>query len=383
MNTIFYLVALSLICIYALLVLRWALAWVIYPERKNSESTGNPVRISVIVPVRNEAVNIENCMKSLTKQIYPPEGFEIIISDDESTDDTIRIVQEFINEKKSKSPFRLLTATSGMTSGKKAALQRAIQEASGELIVTTDADCTFQTTWLTSIAACYKETDASMITGFVRLQPFHSLMEMLQSLEFLSLSGTGAVSVILQKPLMCNGANLAFSKEAFINAGGYEYGGKVPSGDDTFLMLQLAAKRQGSVVFNKDPGSVVTSVPTKGFLPLVSQRKRWASKISSYREGYIKRTGIFFFLVNFVMITTIVSGLINTWSWKSIIIFWIMKSFADFLFLVPMIFFARQRQLLLLFLPAVFIYPIYAVAGMFLTMGIKQYRWKGRTYNPQ
>jgi chlorobactene glucosyltransferase len=44
--------------------------------------------ISLIIPVRDEMAVIDRCLKSYTQQAYPPEKFEIVVVDDQSTDGT-------------------------------------------------------------------------------------------------------------------------------------------------------------------------------------------------------------------------------------------------------------------------------------------------------
>src|SRR5574338_1639336 len=55
---------------------------------------------SVVVAVRNEEKNILRCLGALDKLIYPEGKLEIIISDGHSTDATLRIIDEFIENKK-------------------------------------------------------------------------------------------------------------------------------------------------------------------------------------------------------------------------------------------------------------------------------------------
>ncbi len=50
-------------------------------------------RVTVIVPARNEALNIEACLTSLQRQDYPSTQLQIIAVDDRSTDDTAEIVR--------------------------------------------------------------------------------------------------------------------------------------------------------------------------------------------------------------------------------------------------------------------------------------------------
>ncbi len=376
-NFLFY-YSLLMAAVYFLMVVRWIFAWLLYQLPKPNSNAKNAIKITVIIAVRNEEQVITNCLHVLNAQNYP--NLEIIISDDFSEDATCKIVKAFLQQNTvDHQLFRLVEAMAGDRQGKKGALERAIKLASGELILTTDADCTMSNEWVSTFVACYHLTGASMITGFVRLDPGTTFMDKFQALEFLSLSGTGAASVMLQKPLMCNGANLCFLKSEFEKSGGYNYGGALSSGDDTFLMLAMA--RTGKVVFNNRSGSIVTSKPVQDFQQLIAQRKRWASKVQFYKEGYIKRTGIVMVLVNLLLLLLIPLGFLHIITWQNVLMIWLIKATADFIFLFLITRFARQQKLLLLFLPAVLMYPLYSLVGIFGASGKVKYSWKGREYS--
>lgn len=53
-------------------------------------------RVSILVPARNEADHIEECVRSLIGQSY--EKLEVLVLDDQSTDETPAIVQRIIDE---------------------------------------------------------------------------------------------------------------------------------------------------------------------------------------------------------------------------------------------------------------------------------------------
>jgi chlorobactene glucosyltransferase len=53
--------------------------------------------VTVVVPVRNESANIVGCVRSLLSQRYPASRFDVIVVDDESTDDTAYLVQSLFD----------------------------------------------------------------------------------------------------------------------------------------------------------------------------------------------------------------------------------------------------------------------------------------------
>ncbi len=367
------------IAAYVIMIFRWNFAWLGFRNEKTNNSMQTSITVSIVVAVRNEAENIHNLLTYLFNQHYPTELLTIIISNDFSDDSTAEIVKDFISNSELNGPkIVFLNNSIGDEAGKKAAIERAINNSTSELIITTDADCRMGERWVSSVVQLYRTTNAHMITGFVRISPAKSVFEKFQSLEFLSLSGTGATSVIRKKPLMCNGANLAFTKAAFIASGGYAYGKDVASGDDTFLMLKMAQNHPQKIVFNKNKDGIVSTKAVSDFSSLVSQRIRWASKVKNYKENYIKNTGIFIFSINSILICLIFFCLFGWVSLQTALVFWGIKAFADFCFLFNISTFAHQRHLLLLFLPAVILYPFYSTAGILPAILNKGYIWKGR-----
>ena len=57
-------------------------------------------KLSIIIPFRNEAHTIINCLKGITEQDFPKELTQIILVDDSSEDNTTQIAESFLKEKK-------------------------------------------------------------------------------------------------------------------------------------------------------------------------------------------------------------------------------------------------------------------------------------------
>src|SRR5690606_38865489 len=88
---------------------------------------------------------------------------------------------------------------------KKAAVQKGVELAGGELLVFTDGDCRVQPGWLRAFAYAFATQQPKFISGPVSFHQTHSLFERMQLVEFASLIGIGAASIQLHKPNMCNG----------------------------------------------------------------------------------------------------------------------------------------------------------------------------------
>jgi cellulose synthase/poly-beta-1,6-N-acetylglucosamine synthase-like glycosyltransferase len=83
-----------LFILYSNLIFYYWKNWESLPEFKKSLQTAT-IKISIIIPARNEEQNIGQLLKRLQNQTYPSHLFEIIVVDDHSTDRTREIVQQF------------------------------------------------------------------------------------------------------------------------------------------------------------------------------------------------------------------------------------------------------------------------------------------------
>ncbi|MDP8233113.1 MAG: glycosyltransferase, partial [Candidatus Zophobacter franzmannii] len=96
--------------------------------------------VSVCIAARNESENLRKLLTALVNQTYSNKLFEVLIADDDSTDNSRDIIRSFAD----KYPFiKLLEVKDRLEviSPKKNALTRAIAQTTGEIILTTDADC--------------------------------------------------------------------------------------------------------------------------------------------------------------------------------------------------------------------------------------------------
>lgn len=98
--------------------------------------------VSILVPARNEADHIEECVRSLIGQKY--EQLEVLVLDDQSTDETPAIVQHIIDELPPEQRGRLHLLRSNPLPegwiGKNFACTQLMQQAQGEYLIFTDAD---------------------------------------------------------------------------------------------------------------------------------------------------------------------------------------------------------------------------------------------------
>ncbi len=254
---------------------------------------------TVVVAARNEEENILRCLESLDKIIYPAEKLEIIIVDDNSTDNTGKIIDNFIS---GKSKFKKIKAKKeiGKLKGKTNALANAIEIAQGEIILTTDADCAVSPTWV-STTASYYTSDVAIVDGYTT-QTADSFFSGMQAIDFIYLQTVGAGTINLRMPISCIGNNMSYRKKAYLEVGGYE---KIPFSvtEDFQLLNAINDLKKYKIIFPINPDALVTSLSCKNLKELYRQKKRWSvGGLGVPLSGYLVL--VFGFLANLFLLLT-------------------------------------------------------------------------------
>jgi poly-beta-1,6-N-acetyl-D-glucosamine synthase len=327
--------------------------------------------ISVIIPFRNEEKTIGQLIHDLQQQEYPRDKFEVILINDHSEDNSVNAINE---ELRGPISAKLMNNTAH---GKKSALTEGIGYAIGTIIVTTDADCRVKKGWIRSINNSFSDESIKMTFGAVRIEAGNALFGNMQALEFSSLIGSGASTTAFGFPTLCNGANLAFTKDAFTATGGYEGNEHIASGDDEFLMRKIEATYSNGIRFNNSSENVVTTYPQKTINSFLAQRIRWAGKWRHHDGTNSKLLAVYIFLFHLsVMLLPffVIMGDISAYIMLGLLL---AKALVEFLFLRQVSSWLLVPWHWLSFFLLQLVYPIYAV-GVALAALFKKTAWKGR-----
>ncbi|MBC6988888.1 glycosyltransferase [Hymenobacter sp. BT491] len=334
---------------------------------------------SVLVAARNEAENLPNLLTDLAKQSLQASDYEVIVIDDNSVDATAKLVLQAV----AASPLTLrlirLADQPNTPTGKKAALQAGLEAAQAPWVICTDADCRVGPNWLSSYAEVVAHApEVRFVSGPVLLTGPESGWHSLTGVEFAGLVGVGAASIGAGAPTMCNGANLAYRRDAFAAVQGFAGNEHVPSGDDEFLLHKLHAAYPGSVRFLKNPDAIVTTAAPPTLAAFLAQRVRWASKWQHYQAAAPQRLAVLVLLANVALLMGLVLAIARPTLWPWVAVAWVLKLGSDAWFMQPVLqFFDRQRWLWWL-LPLQVAYAPYALAVGLL--GLRGgYSWKGRS----
>jgi cellulose synthase/poly-beta-1,6-N-acetylglucosamine synthase-like glycosyltransferase len=275
-------------------------------------------------------------------------------------------------------PLRLLQLAHlpQQPTGKKAAIEAAIANAAAPWVVCTDADCRVPSGWLSAYAAAIASKKVQFISGPVLLTGVGVLAD-LQGLELAALVGVGGASIAAGAPTMCNGANLAYSRQAFAAVGGFSGNAHVPSGDDEFLLHKIADAYPESIRFLKAPEATVRTAAQPTLLALLAQRVRWASKWQHYRNSTSRWLALLVLGANMALALLSLLALADNRLWPWVALGWVAKLGADMYLLTTVLgFFERRRWLWLVPLLQLLYAPYALAVGV---LGLRGgYQWKGR-----
>ena len=351
-----------------------------------SENSPAEIRFSIIIPFRNEAENLPILLKSLTEINYPNSKFEIILVNDESGDNSMEIIEGF---PQLHSDFRIKVLYNERTSNspKKDAINTAINSAQFEYIITTDADCQVPGNWLKSYNDFILKTGNKLVAGPVALNSLpaantnnkrKNILRNFEDLDVLSLQASTGGTCGIGKAFMCNGANLCYEKQAFLEVSGFTGNDSIASGDDVFL-LQKFQQENYKIGFLKSKEVLVYTKPQQSFGNLVSQRIRWASKASAYKSLFAKFTGVSVLLMNLSLVIAVFLVFLQILAYQPILIIFLVKFNLDFILIYSSAkFFQRETVLRSYFWSSIF-YPFFSTYVALKSL-FSDFSWKGRQF---
>lgn len=217
-----------------------------------------------------------------------------------------------------------------------------------------------------------------MIAGPVNFFHDRTLLGKFQTLDFLSLVGIAAASIKNGFYNLCNGANLAYTKEAFLAVGGYNGIDHIASGDDMMLMHKIGKHYPGKIMYIKNKDAIVYTHTEKDLASFWQQRLRWTSKSTHYEDKRITYMLTFVYLFNLLQLANLVTGLFIPFYLRLSLWQFMVKIVIDTLFIYSVARFFRRENLLWLFLPVQVVHVVYVILiAPFSLFG--NYNWKGRS----
>ncbi len=363
---------------YAVLIAYYKNAWQTIPDFDAVRPmTPASMTVSVIVPARNEEHTIGNCLASLAAQDYPAELTEIIIVNDYSTDATEMVIRNFPAGNVRLINLEEVLRGQAINSYKKKAIETAIATASGDLIITTDADCTAGPGWIRSMVTFQAHHQAAFIAAPVRIKYYPTLLGLFQSLDFLTLQGITAAAVYKKIHSMCNGANLAYLREVFYEVGGFTGIDNIASGDDMLLMHKIALRYPDRYFFLKSPLAIVETLPATDWRAFFQQRIRWASKAGKYDDTRIMAVLALVYGLNLLIFIAFFLSIVNIGYLIGFLMLIICKTGVEYGFVKKVAVFFSLQALMRSFFLLQPLHVFYTVSAGFLGL-FGSYEWKKR-----
>ncbi|MFW6352085.1 MAG: glycosyltransferase [Bacteroidota bacterium] len=365
-----YLFSVILLISYAGLLIAFLRGWNRLPEINTRHKNISRVFVSVVIPFRNEERNLRPLIESISRQRFSFHHLEVVMVDDHSLDNGVELLSELQKR------FHWLKIEKSTGQGKKSALREGISAATGELIVTTDADCYFGRDWLQTISETYLRDNPDMIIMPVAMERGKGFWGAFQQNDYLALQMVTAGAAGCGMPVIGSGANLAFKKKSYLETVRKLPGGKYLSGDDVFLLH--AFKAEGfKVSYLKSAQAMVKTQPAAHLRDFLLQRMRWGGKSKGYTDVYAKLTALLILLINSWLVILPLFAFVEVnvlWIWMSA---FLLKMIIDRMVIVRGKGFFSVSSKTSGFLLFSLLYPFYILVAGSGSLILKE-RWKDR-----
>ncbi|WP_157780858.1 glycosyltransferase [Hymenobacter sedentarius] len=251
--------------------------------------------VSIVVCARNELHNLRRLLPLLLQQDYPA-GFEIVLVDDRSDDDTYLYAQQLAQYYHEKVRLVSVARTPRDFAPKKYALTLGIKATRHARLLFTDADCIPATNqWLRLMQrgfANHGAAPADLVVGFSAYVEAPGFLNKLIRYETL-LTGAQYLSFAWRGwPYMGVGRNLAYTRACFTATKGFASHIRQLSGDDD-LLVQDAVRKGQRVAVVADAAAHTLSEPAATWAAWWRQKRRHLSAGRAYRLTDRLRIGTF------------------------------------------------------------------------------------------
>ncbi|GAA0880534.1 glycosyltransferase [Algoriphagus jejuensis] len=366
--TVVWLVVLAglLIVQYLLLLTLMKVNW----KQVSNSPTFLP-KVSILVAARNEEESLPRLLKSIGQLDYPADLLEILIADDQSSDQTASLVADWASDFPNRRLISIGSHQVGryQTNGKANALAIIAKEASGEFFFFTDADCEVPTSWIKDGVGSF-EGEIGMVIGITQVKGVGFFAKM-QELEWWNTLGIVKVVTDLNLPTTGLGNNMVISSVAYLACGGFESLRQSVTED---LEISRSVRSAGYRLCHQvTEGFLVKTKAEKDLKSLLDQRKRWVTGAVTLSIPWKILLGLQFLFFPFVIALTI-------FHWQLGLLVWGLKVLFQSGFL--RIFAGKARQKIGLF--SLLFFDFYQIVGFSLTILYyfwpSKVQWKSRSY---
>ncbi|MEY3048755.1 MAG: hypothetical protein RL365_793 [Bacteroidota bacterium] len=321
-------------------------------------------KITVLIPFRNEAASLPRTIQSIKNSIKLP--LEIIFINDHSDDTGLEFIQQHMNEL----PITIVSLPDEQF-GKKEALRYGMEHAHGDYYLTLDADVFFGPNYFSEI----EKLPAAHLWILPAILIGRSNKQLWQEIDLHIMNAINVGLYGLFRPVIASGANLLFSKSAFLASDDYSSHQHISSGDDLFLLRDFR-KNNKDVRLISVPSLAVYTYAPEGLVAFLHQRIRWISKTSKVKDHFATILGVIQTVLSLIFYILLGIYLFNE-EYSEMLFLLIVKTGLDLMFYAPY-FFKFKRLFALLFIPVYqVLFPCYNLL-LFILIPTFRTRWKDR-----
>ena len=281
------------------------------PEFRSEDISTKDDVVSIVIVARNEEKLIENCLRSICRNVFPSNRFELILVDDHSSDATKNIALSLKIDNLTVLDLSNYLNGQKINSYKKYAQKVGVDHAKGSVILFTDADTEVDRNWLNTMYSYLKSSNKKIATGPISITKTskYSLFSIFQSLDIMGTMIMTGAGHRAKNIFLANGANMILQKDCFqeLEKGSKPY---FASGDDVFLMQNMAFQDANKVGFVKSQDAVVKTIAEPTVAKFLSQRLRWATKTTSYGNRTLTNHIGIIYLFNILLFINLVIGIL-------------------------------------------------------------------------
>jgi len=229
--------------------------------------------VSVLVSARNEEAYLPRLLRSFEKLDYPEERIEFLIINDQSQDQTGKIIMDWCRNKSNRYEFLSSydVRVDQWINGKSAALAILCKEAKGEFMFFTDSDCLVNSNWIKEGVSCFQPKTGILI-GITKVEAT-SVFGKFQELEWWNTLGQVKIAADLGLQTTGLGNNMVIRKTAYELSGGFEKTLKSLTED---LEISRMIHETGFKLEHQISAPILAFTKSEPDLKaLLNQRKRW------------------------------------------------------------------------------------------------------------
>ena len=370
------------ILFFYLLFILWIILGMnrVKPFRFNNTNNNNNNNhfFSIIIPFRNEALHLYELLNSIKTVNYDKNKFEVLLIDDESSDNSLSIIGEFINENPLLS-LKCYPNKRHSNSPKKDAITTAIEHSNYDWIITSDADCVIQKETLSILDQFIVKEKPLMVVGNVNFDYKKSFLKQFQYYNWLSLNSFTLNGFGRQHPTLASGAFLAYNKKSVLDIGLFKNNNDFSSGDDIFLLHSMYDAYPEKIKYLLQSQAAITTKALNNWTLFFNQQKRWLSKSDKIQDKTLLISSSIVFITNVSWILGLVLLFFGIKT-KTLLIYLIFKPILDNILLL----FTAQKY-------RVTIHPIYGILSILfypfftlilgVTAFISDFIWKDRRFD--